>query len=118
MTFNEASKIVKIWGVFLEFASGKLLTFFGAHIPESFLPFPKETIEKALNVLAEYHHNIGNQDEVKLLQSSIGALLLYVDDEEAVLNTVKRFEDVKLREAVLLALKKFQNDWIKTQGDS
>ena len=117
MTFDKANKIVHIGGAYLEYCQGRLHSIFLSNIPESFLPFPKETIEEALNIVAEHHHNMGNQDEVKLLQKSMGWLLCYKDDEEAVLQAAKLFNDPKWREAMLPAFKKFQKDWIKTQGD-
>ena len=117
MTFDEASKIVQIWGRYLEYVSGKVAFLFGASIPESFLPFPKDTLLEALNIVAEHHHKTGNQRGVKLMQETAAALIAYVDDEEALLQAAKNFNDPKWREAFLPALKKFQKDWIKTQGD-
>jgi hypothetical protein len=117
MTLDKASKIVKIWGIYLEYMGGKLNLIFGACIPESFLPFPIETLEEALNAVAEHHHNMGNKDGVKALDGSFGALTGYKDDEEAVLQAAKLFNDPKWREAMLPVFKKFQKDWIKIQGD-
>jgi hypothetical protein len=117
MTLDEASKIVKIWGIYLEYVGGKLVSLFGAYIPESFLPFPKKTLEEALNIVAEHHHNMGNQDTVKGLQSTIASLLFYTDDEEAILKSAELFNNPSWRKATLPVFKKFQKDWIKTQGD-
>lgn len=117
MTFEKANKIVQIWGKYLEYASGKLMSAFGARIPESFLPFPKKTLEEALNIIAEYHHNNGNQDKVKLIQETAVLLTTYIDDEEAFLQAAKSFNDPSWRKAMFPAFKEFQNDWIKTQGD-
>ena len=117
MTLDKASKIVNIWGVYLEYIGGKLNIIFGAYIPESFLPFPKETLEEALNTVAEYHHNMGNKDRVKALHAGIGCLTGYKDDEETLLQAAKLFNDPKWREVMLPVFKKFQKDWIKTQGD-
>jgi hypothetical protein len=117
MTLDKASKIVKIWGVYLEYVGGKLTLIFSACIPESFLPFPIETLEEALNTVAKHHHNMGNKDEVKELHKSIGWLTAYKDDEEAVLQAAKLFNDLGWRKAILPVFKKFQKDWIKTQGD-
>jgi hypothetical protein len=114
MTFDEANKIVHIWGTYLEYCQGRLHSIFFSHIPESFLPFPKDTIEEALNIVAKHYHNMGNRDQVKLLQRSMGCLLFYEDDEEALLQAAKCFNDPKFREVVLLTLKKFHKDWIRT----
>ena len=117
MTFDKASKIVNIWGIYLEYMGGKLNLIFGASIPESLLPFPIETLEQALNTVAEHHHKMGNNDVVKDLHRSIGCLTGYKDDEEAVLQAARLFNDPKWREAVLPVFKRFQKDWIRTQGD-
>ncbi|MEK7520048.1 MAG: hypothetical protein AAB581_02290 [Patescibacteria group bacterium] len=117
MTLDEASKIVQIWGIYLEYFQGKLIFIFSASIPESFLPFPLKTIEEAVNIVTEQHHNTGNQEAVRALQVGIAALSAYADDEEAVLSAAKAFNDEKWRQVMLPALKKFQMDWIKSQGD-
>lgn len=117
MTIDEANKIVQIWGRYLEYMHGKLSFIFGTRIPESFLPFPLRTLEKAINIVAEHYHNIGDQESVKIIQSDIGLLTAYTDDEEALLQAAKFFNDLKWQEATLPAFKKFQKDWTKTQGD-
>lgn len=115
MTLNEASKITQIWGTYLEYVGGKLLIVFGARIPESFLPFPIDTLEEALNIMIEYHHKRGNQQVVESLKASFGALTMYVDDEEAILQAAKQFNEPMWRQRFIPALKKCQTDWIKTQ---
>jgi hypothetical protein len=115
MTLNEASKITQIWGRYLEYMGGKFLIVFGARVPESFLPFPIDNIAEALNMMIEYHNKRGNKREVEGLKGSFGALTMYVDDEEAILNAAENFNEPMWREKFIPALKKFQNDWIKTQ---
>jgi hypothetical protein len=112
MTLNEADKIVHIWGKFVEYVSGKLFLIFGAQIPESFLPYPKDTIEEALNIIAEYHHKAGNHQLVKHLQETLAQLIMYVDDEESLLRAAKNFNDLNWRKIFVPSLKKFQEDWI------
>ena len=117
MTFQEANKIFQIWGVYLEYVHGKLNFIFGGHIPESFLPFPLKTLEEAINIVAEHYHNMGNQEAVKVIQSGIGWLTAYTNDEEAVLQAAQLLNDPKWREVMLPAFKKFQKDWIKIKED-
>ena len=117
MTPDKANKIVRIWGRYLEYMGGKLTIIFGPYIPKSFLPFPIETLEEALNMVAEHHRNMGNKYAVKNLQESLGDLTGYKDDEEAVLQAAKLFNDPKWRKAMLPVFKEFQNDWIKAQDD-
>jgi len=117
MTLNEADKIVKIWGKYLEYSSGKLVLIFDSYIPESFLPFPKKILEEALNIVAEHYHGMGDNEAAELMQRGIALLLGYTDDEEAILQAAKTFNNPKWREAILPVFKKFHEDWIKTQGD-
>jgi hypothetical protein len=115
MTLNEASKITQIWGRYLEYMGGKLLIVFGARIPESFLPFPIDILEEALNIMIEYHHKRGNKRVVEGLKVTFGALTMYVDDEEAILEAAKHFNEPRWRERFIPTLKKCQIDWIRTQ---
>jgi hypothetical protein len=118
MTLVEADKIVLIWGKYLEYVSGKITFIFGTRIPESLLPYPKDILLDALNIMAEHHHKSSNQRRVKLMRETAAELIAYVNDEEALLQAAKNFNDPKWREAILPALKEFQNDWIKTQEGS
>ena len=116
MTLNEADKIVRIYGRYLEYCS-KITAIFLPRIPESFLPFPKDTLFEALNIMTKHYHATGNQRGVKLIQEIAGHLISYVDDEEALLQAAKLFNDPKWRQAFVLTLKNLQKDWIKTQDD-
>ncbi len=116
MTLNEAVKIIQVWGKYLEYSSAKLMLIFASNIPESFLPFPRKTLEEALNIAAEHYRKMGNDKVVKAMQNSIGFLEAYRDDEEAILQAAKLFNDPKWREAMLPAFKKFHKDWIEAQG--
>lgn len=115
MTLDEASKIVHIWGVYLEYLSRINFVIFGASAPESILPFPKSVIEEASNMIAEQHFKNGNKEAVNMIQAAAANLLAYKDDEEALLNAVKNWSDPKWREVFLPTLKESQVDWIKTQ---
>lgn len=86
------------------------------HIPESFLPFPKKTLEEALNIMAEYHHNAGNQDGAKVLQAGFANLICYKDDEEAITKALKHWGVPSCRETMLPAFKEFQRTWLKMTG--
>jgi hypothetical protein len=115
MTREEASKIVVIWGKYVEYIFGKLMVVFGGHIPESLLPFPKNTLSEALNMVAEHHRSIGNNDGVKTIEAVSAFLAAFVDDETALLLAAKNFSDTEWRNALIPGLKKIQDAWIKTQ---
>jgi len=115
MTLEKAQKIVNIWGIYIEYFQSKLTILFRNHIPESFLPFPKETLEDAINIIAEYYHNSEDKKAVNVLEESACWLTTYVKDEEAILKTINFFNDKKKRDAILPAFKEFQDKWIKIQ---
>lgn len=118
MTLNEAGKIVQSWGKYLEYAHGKLMCIFGESIPESFLPFPENTLKEALNILAEHQRTLGNEEMVKVLQGSFEVLAMYENDEEAISKAARLFNDVTWRSTMLPVFKKFQETWVKKQGES
>jgi hypothetical protein len=100
MTIEKAQKIIKIWGIYVEYCQSKMTILFRNHIPESFLPFPKDTIEEAVNIIAEYYHNSGDKKAVNTLEESICWLASYKEDEEAILETIRFFNDKKRRAAI------------------
>ena len=110
MTLDEASNVVQICGKFLEVASGQLTFIFGADIPESLLPYSKGTIQEAFQMITEYHQKNGNQQMVEQLQFAVSCLMMCVDDEEALLEAAKKFNDPKWRDVFLPRLKKLQSD--------
>lgn len=115
MTLEEANKIVRVWGTYLEYVHEKLNFVFGSSVPESFLPFSKDVLEEAINIVTEHYYNLDDQKAVKDLQGSVGYLFKYKDDEKAVLQTAKMFNNKKWRESILPTFKDFQNKWIETQ---
>ncbi len=115
MDIKKAQKIVHIWGVHMEYFQSKLTIIFSSQIPESFLPFPKATLEEAINIIAKHYHNMGDKEAVNTLERSAAWLSAYEDDEKAILKMIKFFNDKKMRDAILPAFKEFQDKWIKTQ---
>src|SRR4030043_2285725 len=114
MTPNDAEKIMHIWGRWEEFAFGKLHHIFGFAIPESFLPFPKDTLYKALDIMARQFDKTGNKRGVELMSKSAFTVdSFFVDDEEALLKAAKNFNNPEWRKELIPAFKKFQEDWIK-----
>lgn len=116
MTFEHADKIVTIYGRYLEYCS-KITFVFLTKIPESFLPFPKDIIEEALNIMAEHYYKIGDMHGVNLMRETCAELIPYIDDEEALLEAAKLFNNKEWRDAFIPSLKQMQKDWLKTQGN-
>ncbi len=104
MTLEEASKITNLWGKYLEHTNGKMMRLFLTKIPQSLLPYPKDVIEEACNVMAEHYFNQGNHKAEMIFKETAAFLLSYVDDEEALLEAAKRFNDPKWRKAIIKGL--------------
>lgn len=118
MTIREAGKIVEIWGRYLEFCS-KLIVVFGHKIPDSFLPFPKDILDEAIDIIIDQYHKEGNKHMINVLEESRYDLYIrYVNDEEALINAAEMFSNSELRQALATSLKELQQEWIKTQSIS
>ena len=113
MTFEEADKIYKRWIEFVEI-NDKLGRVFHS-IPKSLLPYPLEVLEEALNIIAENFWKDGEKRTSKNIQETIGTIIRYKYDEEA-LNNIPRWvtfslKDPELKKIYLANLKKIQEFW-------
>lgn len=111
MTLQQADQIRQDWGKFLEITNGRLMSYFMAKIPKSFLPYEKEIIEEALNLLIDYCNKNGNIEAVKSINNTIPFLSIYIDDDEAILEISKNFSNEKY----LSTIKKHFGDGQKEQ---
>ncbi len=109
LTLEEAQNIVYVWGVYLEH-SGGLRFLFGTSIPESVLPYPVEILQGAINKMEAFYYEQGLQDRVKLLEETEMMLIDYLNDEEAIEETISKFSNKKWQEAILPALREFQEN--------
>jgi hypothetical protein len=106
MRLDEAREIVTIWGKYLESGwSDRLRVVFSACIPESFLPFPSKRLETAINVVAKHYHDMGAYEACNVVRDSLGHLVLYGDDDEALKHAAFRFERVEVREVIVANLR-------------
>jgi hypothetical protein len=91
MTFTEAENIFKSWKEYVNFAN-KLSQIF-SKIPESFLPYPLEVLEEALNVVAKKHFDNGDTEMAKNIQLTMAAFLFsHTNDEEAIISMNQSLE--------------------------
>lgn len=127
MTMDEAKKIYENWKESIE-TLDKMLKIFTV-IPESFLPYPAETLEEALNIIAKNYFDMGNKRMAENIQETmmyhVGGLYFTSDgnpdrkitDEEALLSMKKRldliFENPELKKVFLETLSKTQESWAK-----
>lgn len=108
MSIQTADTIRKDWGKFLEITNGNLMMIFFTKIPQSLLPYPKQSIKEALDIVSKHFSSIGNQDAVNTIESTLPLLEMYVDDEEAIKSAAKKFSDEKYLNAVLPKLSERQ----------
>lgn len=113
MEFSEADKIFKTWSKWYWPCHFILHATFISKIPESFLPYPKDTLEEALNIIAKDYHDKGNLEISRGIQGAIAYLGSYVEDEEALGQAFQTFSDPKMKEVALLYIANYKRDWIK-----
>lgn len=107
VTLDEADVIVGIYGKYLQYTDAANY-FFASYIPESLLPYPKDTLIEALTIMAEHYYNTGDQHSVRLMEEVTAALGRYVDDEEALLEAAKNFSEPKFRDSFIKGSKDMQ----------
>lgn len=107
LTLEEAKNIMHVWGTYLEHMGG-LRTLFRVNIPKSLLPYPIDILQGALNKMEAYYFEQGLHDRVKLLEGTEMMLIQYENDDEAISNAVKMFDNKKLRDAFLKGLHDYQ----------
>jgi hypothetical protein len=112
MTLEEADKIRLVWGRFLEYSMGKLNLAFRHKIPESFLPYPKDTLLEAFELINKASYKVGDEKMMNLIHESAADLLCFIDDDEAFTIAAEAFNNSEWRNAIISALKEFQKDWI------
>jgi len=110
MDLKLADKIRLDWGKFLEISNGPLMMLFMSKIPQSLLPYPKEKIIEALDVITQHFAAIGNSEAVKTIESTKPLLEFYVDDQEAIQAAIKNFSNENYLKAILPKLPERQKD--------
>ncbi len=115
MTLEEADKIRTIWGKYLEYCHGRFLTLFLSSIPESLLPYPREILEEALNIVAKHFHDTGNRKSSQLIQDSISNLLFYTCDRDALAHASQMLSNEKTRSRIETSINEFQTTWLGAQ---
>lgn len=123
MNKEEAYKIFEVWKNHIEIFD-KLTKIFSI-IPESFLPFPVEVLEKALTIVTEDYFNSGNKTASKNIQETmtLHTVGLYLDTngrkrtELEALSKMKKdldflFENEKIRDLKLRLLKESAESWL------
>lgn len=136
MTNGEAGKIFDVWREYIEIAE-KLHTIFHV-VPESFLPYPADVLEKALNMVAKDYFDAGDKRMAKNIQEMMALHLMPYNitvengeltstneklTDEEVLGEMKKKLDLilsnpELKDAVLANLKRVRDSWAKVKHGS
>jgi hypothetical protein len=127
MTMEEARVIFKIWQDYMEIADK--FSRFMLTVPESFLPYPVNTLEKALNIIAKDYFDSGDKETSKVIQTTMASYLTpfydnkgenVISDEEAITRMKKMLDLIEqnpdLKKALLKSLKECQDNWIKSRS--
>ena len=114
MSKEEAEIIFRDWQAYVEI-NDKLFQIFGPSIPKSFLPYPPDVLERAMNIIASGYFESGDGSTCTMIKENISAILSYKDDEEAVKNIVSgvRLKHVELRKIFINKLQKSRDTWAK-----
>lgn len=118
MKIEEARKIFKVFQEYIETAD-KLHKVFNI-IPESFLPYPEDVLEKALNVVAKDYFDRGDNKKSESVKNAMAIFLGRCrEDGEAIESMNKELclilKDPKLKRCVIESLKDSQNSWIESR---
>ena len=92
----------------MEWVYWRLKPIFWNKIPKSLLPYSVEYIEEALNIVAKSYHDKGDQKMVNNIQETQMCLISFVDDEEAILNSVEMLRDKKWFDGMLKIIQDFR----------
>ena len=117
MTREEAEIVFRDWQAYVEI-NDKLFQLFGPSIPKSFLPYPSDILEKALNIIAKVYFEAGDINTHTMIRESVTTILCYKDDEEAISNIVDgiRLRHAELRKIFIKKLQKSRDTWAKFKG--
>lgn len=127
MTKEEAGIIYQSWINYMEIADkfSKLMLF----VPESFLPYPADTLEEALTIIAKDFSDSGNKKMAENIITTMASYLSpfffkgtegFTKDEEAITMMKKMLdmmeENPDLKKKLLNNLKECQDSWIKSRS--
>lgn len=118
MTTDEAKKIFRSWQDFVEIADKFFRLFLP--IPNSFLPYPKETLVEGLNIVSKYCFDSGDKKLATLIQDTMHSYLPRCEEDEKALEGIKDrlnmvFGNPDLKKTLIENLHKGRDHWIHTR---
>ena len=103
MSLELADAIRMDWGKFTELASS-LMVVFGGQVPQGLLPYRKEVIAEALEIVGEQFFRDGNEEAANAMKTSAAYLMFYVDDKVALESAAKNFNNPEFIKAFMPTL--------------
>lgn len=127
MTKEDAGIIYQSWQNYMEIA--EKFSCLMLSVPESFLPYPVDALEEALNIIAKDFFDSGNKEMAEIIQTTMASYLLpfffeekerLTKDEEAITRMKNMLdmmeENPDLKKTLLKKLKECQDGWIKSRS--
>ena len=109
MDIIEANKIFNVWRKWFWPCHDILFSIFSFWIPESFLPYPIDVLNKALTIIA---NNNAYKEISKDIIGTRNCLMYYTKDEDALQFLKKKLSMPGIEEAMLPAFSKYKKNWI------
>jgi hypothetical protein len=106
--------IVSIYVRHITLVAPVLNRLFGAELPESALPFPKEILLNALSITANNHALYKNKLGFDSCKEVAAGLAWYINDAEALSNATKFFPDPRVRRELMQSL---QESFLRHESD-
>lgn len=111
MTITEALEIFEVWKQWFWPFHSLLFSIFKGYIPESFLPYPKNVLNEALEEILKLHDEKSKEYEAINTTKSF-LLSFYVNDKYAFEGFLHSLAMPGMVEITSENIKKFTNDWI------
>lgn len=112
MKIEEAIKIYEIWQQWSWPFHSLLFSIFQSNIPESFLPYPKDVLNEALEeILNLYSTNSKEFEAVNYTKSSLQ--WSFSDGKDALDLYKRKLSDPEMVEIISVNIKKYTDDWVK-----
>ncbi len=111
MTTKEADNIFKVWQQWFWPFHSLLFSLFQSNIPESFLPYPKDILNEALDIILQrYNQNSKEYEAINITKSAV--LSFYENDKDAFDMFLRMFEIPEMINIKSDSIKKFTGDWM------
>jgi hypothetical protein len=124
MTKEEAHKIFADWKEYIEFGD-KLSKLFTV-VPKYFLPYPMDTLEEALNIVAKEYFDAGDKSMAKNIQETMALHMAgyflapsntEMTDDEIFEHMKEKLERIlanpELKRGIIENMRNTQSSWIK-----